>query len=88
VRMGQAGIDVNLVLMVVNLIPIPPLDGGRIAVSLLPQRMAWKFSRVEPYGITILLAVMIINQYTNVLGIFLSPVLGASEHLVYRLFQL
>ena len=46
------------VLMVLNLLPIPPLDGGRIAVSLLPHRAAWQFAQLEPYGFVILLALL------------------------------
>ncbi|HEX5394000.1 MAG TPA: site-2 protease family protein [Rhodocyclaceae bacterium] len=57
-EMARVGINVNAVLMIVNLIPIPPLDGGRIAVSLLPWRMAVKFSQLERYGMIILLALL------------------------------
>src|SRR5487761_2449750 len=53
--MATLGIEVNLVLMVLNLLPILPLDGGRIAVSLLPHHQAYSFSRLEPYGFPILL---------------------------------
>ena len=65
--MADVGVDVNLVLMLLNLLPIPPLDGGRIAVSLLPHRLAWKFSRIEPYGFPILLLLLV----TNLLGAIL-----------------
>lgn len=54
--MGFFGISVNLVLMVLNLLPLPPLDGGRVAVGLLPGPLAWQLSRLEPYGFFILLA--------------------------------
>lgn len=54
----QNGLLANLVLMLINLIPIPPLDGGRILVSLLPGRAAWQVSRVEPYGFFILVALL------------------------------
>ena len=64
VLMGQAGIFINAVLMVLNLIPLPPLDGGRIAVSLLPRAQAIILSRIEPYGFFILLALLI----TGLLG--------------------
>jgi Zn-dependent protease len=47
--MGQAGILINVILLVLNLLPLPPLDGGRIAVSLLPQRIAYRFAQIEPY---------------------------------------
>lgn len=56
--MGQAGIIINLSLMALNLLPLPPLDGGRIAVSLLPRNLAWQFARIEPYGMYILIGLM------------------------------
>lgn len=67
--MGEAGITINLVLMVLNLLPLPPLDGGRIAVSLLPHRMAMRFARIERYGFLIL----IILLFSGVLSKILSP---------------
>ena len=54
-----AGISVNLMLMAFNLIPIPPLDGGRIVSGLLPDRAAAAFDRIEPYGMIILLVLMV-----------------------------
>lgn len=55
----SAGISVNLMLMAFNLIPIPPLDGGRIVSGLLPDRAAAAFDRIEPYGMIILLVLMV-----------------------------
>lgn len=55
----SAGISVNLMLMAFNLIPIPPLDGGRIVSGLLPDRAAAVFDRIEPYGMVILLVLMV-----------------------------
>ncbi len=69
VLMGAAGIMINAVLMVLNLLPLPPLDGGRIAVSLLPYKWAYKFSRIEPYGFIILIVLM----FTHILGAILWP---------------
>lgn len=67
--MGGFGIIINAVLMVLNLLPLPPLDGGRVAVGLLPGPLAWQLARVEPYGFFILLALLA----TNVLGLILYP---------------
>jgi len=62
--MAQAGIAINLVLMVLNLIPIPPLDGGRVLTGLLPEHLARRVDRLEPFGLMILLLLM----FTGVLG--------------------
>jgi Zn-dependent protease len=56
--MSVAGIVINAVLMVLNLLPLPPLDGGRIVAGLLPHHLAEPYSRLEPYGFYILLALM------------------------------
>jgi len=80
--MGQAGVQINLILMVLNLLPIPPLDGGRIAVSLLPSRAAYRFSMLEPYGIMILLALLL----TGLLDRILWPFVAALESLISILF--
>jgi len=69
---GIAGITINLILMVVNLLPIPPLDGGRVLVGLLPGPLAWKVSRIEPWGFFILIGLMV----TGALGYLLTPVLS------------
>lgn len=71
-EMARAGIMINGVLMMLNLLPLPPLDGGRILVSLLPARAAYRFSRIEPYGFPILLLLLALN----VLGVILGPLLG------------
>ncbi|WP_019881689.1 MULTISPECIES: site-2 protease family protein [unclassified Methylophilus] len=70
-QMSLAGIQINLVLLVLNLFPLPPLDGGRIAVSLLPMQAAIKFAQIERYGMLILIALL----FTGILGVLLSPVL-------------
>jgi Zn-dependent protease len=71
--MARGGIIINAVLMVLNLFPLPPLDGGRIAVSLLPHRLAFGFARIEPYGMIILLVLM----FLGVLGIVMMPIVNA-----------
>jgi Zn-dependent protease len=82
--MAQIGITINLVLMVLNLFPLPPLDGGRIAVSLLPGRLAWRFAMIEPYGFIILLVLL----FTGVLGAVLSPLVQIGLRTVDFLFNL
>jgi Zn-dependent protease len=65
---GVAGISINLVLFLINLLPIPPLDGSRVLTGLLPARMAWQFAKLEPYGFYILLVLL----YFNVLSVVLA----------------
>ena len=72
VYMGVAGITINAILMVLNLLPLPPLDGGRVLTGLLPGPMAYKFSRIEPYGFFILIGLLI----TGVLGLILWPLIS------------
>ncbi|MHA3903497.1 site-2 protease family protein [Castellaniella sp. WN] len=59
--MVNAGVQVNLILMALNLLPLPPLDGGRIVFSLLPPRLAWRYGRIEPYGLVILIVLMMLG---------------------------
>ena len=81
-KMADAGIQINAVLMVLNLLPIPPLDGGRIAVSLLPNRLAWQFARIEPYGFPILLVLL----FTGMLGVILWPLIVGFRYLLSTVF--
>jgi Zn-dependent protease len=71
------GIGINVLLMVLNLLPLPPLDGGRIAVSLLPGRLAWRFAMLEPYGFIILLVLLFSGVLNAVLWPFIGLVVGA-----------
>jgi len=75
---AQAGILVNLIFMFLNLLPIPPLDGGRILTSLLPSRAAWRFAKIEPWGVPILLVLL----FTNVLNGVLAPLVDVSGALI------
>ncbi|MDP3825560.1 MAG: site-2 protease family protein, partial [Polaromonas sp.] len=65
IKMCQAGILVNVVMLVFNLFPLPPLDGGRVLVGLLPMRQAMLVSRVEPWGFFIVMALVIAGVITN-----------------------
>ena len=88
--MARGGIIVNAVLMVLNLLPLPPLDGGRIAVSLLPQKLAYRFARVEPFGMIILLVLMLLGVLGKVMWPFIAGFIGllASAFNIGSLFGL
>jgi Zn-dependent protease len=78
--MADAGVAINVLLMVLNLLPIPPLDGGRIAVSLLPNPVAASFARIEPYGfmiVIVLLASGMLNRLMAPLVFLVERVLQA-----------
>jgi Zn-dependent protease len=77
--MSRAGIIVNLVFMFLNLLPILPLDGGRIVASLLPSRAAWRYAKLEPWGIPLLLVLLVIP---NGLSFLLRPIIDASDALI------
>ncbi len=81
ILMGEAGIEINVILMVLNLLPLPPLDGGRMAVSLLPHRMAYHFARIEPYGFMILLLLL----FTGMLGTIIGPFIMFTIQIVVSL---
>lgn len=82
--MGEAGIFVNALLMVFNLFPLLPLDGGRILTGLLPNRLAYSFSRTEPYGMFILIALML----SGIMGKFLWPLIEISMKSIYAIIGL
>ncbi|BBL35493.1 hypothetical protein Nstercoris_01761 [Nitrosomonas stercoris] len=84
ILMGIAGIEINVILMVLNLLPIPPLDGGRIAVSLLPNKLAWKFAQIEPYGFAILLILL----FSGGLSVILWPLITMTKQMLVVLFGL
>lgn len=79
--MGAAGVGINVVLMVLNLLPLPPLDGGRIAVSLLPMNLARPFSQIERYGFIILIVLL----FTGILSKILNPFIAIFFSLIKSL---
>jgi Zn-dependent protease len=80
--MCSVGVTINVVLMVLNLLPMPPLDGGRIAVSLLPNVYANKLAQVEKYGFAILIALV----FTGVLGKIIGPFIDFFQGFILRIF--
>jgi len=85
--MADFGVTINAVLMVLNLLPLPPLDGGRIAISLLPHRQAYQLAKVEPYGIIILILLAVVPVGGQpVLSWVLSPLVGAVIRLIQTIF--
>ncbi|HCS13952.1 MAG: site-2 protease family protein [Zetaproteobacteria bacterium CG06_land_8_20_14_3_00_59_53] len=77
--MCQASIIINMVLCIFNLIPLPPLDGGRVAVGLLPGRLAYYVSRIEPYGFIIIVALLFMGVLQQIIG---GPVMGSANFLI------
>jgi Zn-dependent protease len=81
-HMGKAGMTINLILMVLNLMPIPPLDGGRVLAGVLPRQIAWSYMRIEPYGMWIILALLV----SGVLGKILWPLVLQFESIISAIF--
>ncbi len=79
--MAGAGITVNLTLAVLNLLPVPPLDGGRIIASVLPPALAYQYGRLEPFGLAILLLLLA----TGVLSGILFPAVNLGTHVILSL---
>ena len=74
-KVAEAGVFTNLLIFAFNLFPLPPLDGGRVVTSMLPNRLAYRFARIEPYGFFILLALI----YFNVLAFWVVPVMWLGD---------
>lgn len=77
-KMAEAGIVTNLLIMAFNLLPIPPLDGGRVMTSMLPNTLAWKFARIEPYGFFIVLGLV----FLQLVGYWVVPVMQLGRWIV------
>ncbi|MGD2082959.1 MAG: site-2 protease family protein [Chromatiales bacterium] len=84
IAMGLIGVTFNAVLMVLNLLPILPLDGGRILTALMPPKLAWRYGRLEPWGLFIVLGLL----FTGILATILFPLITAVRALVFGLFGL
>jgi Zn-dependent protease len=87
IGMAVYGVKINAILMVLNLLPLPPLDGGRIAISLLPHRQAYELSKVEPYGIVILILLAVVPIGGQpVLSWVLSPLVNTVIRVIETIF--
>lgn len=84
---SRFGIMINCVLLVINLIPIPPLDGSRVITSFLSPRLAQKYNRLESYGLWIFLGLFFLLYATNTLGIIYGPI-NALIQMIRHLFAL
>ncbi|MEP6701723.1 MAG: site-2 protease family protein [Betaproteobacteria bacterium] len=80
--MAIQGITINVVLMVLNLLPIPPLDGGRIMVSVLPHALAYRFAQLERFGFMLIILLMA----TGALNLVMGPLVRASLHIITTVF--
>ncbi len=77
--MAQIGIQINLLLAVLNLLPLPPLDGGRIISSLLPNKLAYQYDQLEPYGLFILLGLLFLGVFQTII----LPITKLIQQLMY-----
>jgi Zn-dependent protease len=82
--MAGAGIFMNLLLMALNLLPIPPLDGGRVMSSLLPPALGARYDRIEPYGFLIVITLMVLQ----LLGPLMRPLIVAGQTLIVTVLGL
>lgn len=80
--MSKAGISINISLMLLNLLPILPLDGGRIVYSLLPPGIAWRYAQTESWGMWLLLLLVA----SGLLGVILQPLYVLMYHLLQLFF--
>jgi Zn-dependent protease len=78
---GIAGISINLVLAMINLLPIPPLDGSRVLTGILPSRLAWKYNQLERYGFLILVLLLV----TGALGAILAYPMYIAQQLFFSI---
>jgi Zn-dependent protease len=83
-EMARIGVNVNLVLMALNILPIPPLDGGRVLAGVLPPRAASVLSRIEPFGLFVILGLLVAGLLDNLMR----PLIVGAERLIIALLRL
>jgi Zn-dependent protease len=81
IETGKSGIYINLSLAILNLLPLPPLDGSRILTGLLPHRLAWQYNQLEKYGFIILLILL----YTKILNVILAYPMYLAQNLFFSI---
>lgn len=85
--MAQFGVTINAILLVLNLLPLPPLDGGRVAISLLPHRQSFQLAKIEPYGMVILIVLAVVPVGGQpILSWILSPLVSSFIQLIETIF--
>jgi len=80
--MGELGVSFNVILLVLNLLPIPPLDGSRIVTAFLPGPMAYQYNRLESFGFIIIIALLV----TGIFGALIGPPVTLIQNAIYSLF--
>ena len=86
--MAGAGVQINLMLMALNLLPILPLDGGRIVVSLLPHKLAVGYAATERYGLFVVVGLLVLNHQFGVLDALMRPILRTAEFVIFGIVGL
>ena len=72
---------INIVLFAFNLLPIPPLDGSRVLVSVLPPKQAIALNRLEPYGMLVVIGLIMVNSYIPILSMYIGSILDVFFHI-------
>jgi Zn-dependent protease len=80
--MALAGIKINLILMILNMLPIPPLDGGKVAASLLPYPWSSHLENLERYGLFIIIFLL----FSGVFSKIVYPLMNVSEGIIFAIF--